>query len=346
MNILIVRLGSIGDIVHTLPALAALRRRFPDARIDWLVESRTREILLDNPFLDHLLEVDTLGWRRKLHSGTTWKQIGDSLRALRLTPYDVVFDFQGLLKSGVLTRLARSPRRVGFGRSHLRESLSFVFTNERLSPPNGCTHVIDRNLHLLNALGIETQERVFPIEVPPEMHEKAGRQLDSMGLAEYVIVNPGGGWVTKQWSPERYGELSREIKKGWGLPSLVLWGPGEESLAKRVVGASDGMAHLAPPTGLREVIPYLTRATLFVGGDTGPFHIAGALGVPLVGVFGPSDPAKNGPFGPSDQVVWKSVDCSPCYKRRCPGFDTVCLTSIAVSDVVDAVRARLVESGK
>ncbi len=345
MNILIVRLGSIGDIVHTLPALAALRRRFPDARIDWLVESRTREILLDNPFIDHLLEVDTLGWRRKLHSTATWKQIGDSLRNLRSMHYDVVFDFQGLLKSGLLTRLTRSPRRVGFGRSHLRESLSFVFTNERLSPPNGCSHVIDRNLHLLNAVGIETQERVFPIAVPSEMDREAGRRLESMGLAEYVIVNPGGGWVTKQWSPERYGKLSNEIERRWGFPSLVLWGPGEENLARKAVGASEGAAHLAPPTGLREAIPYLTRARLFVGGDTGPFHIAGALRVPLVGLFGPSDPAKNGPFGPSDRVVWKSVACSPCYKRRCPGFDTVCLTSMTVSDVVEAVRARLDETG-
>jgi ADP-heptose:LPS heptosyltransferase len=305
------------------------------------VESRSKEILLANPCLDNLLEVDTLAWRRRLYAPATWLEIGECLRALRAPRYDVVFDFQGLMKSGVLSRLARSPKRIGFARGHLRESGSRLFTHQQLSPPEEVSHVIDRNLYLLRAVGIETSERAFPIAVPEEIRSRAKEGLTSCGVSEYVALNPGGGWPTKRWSPERYGKLAEEIQREWRLPSLVLWGPGEESLAERIVTSSGGAARQAPATGLREMIPYLERARLFVGGDTGPLHIASALGVSVVGVYGPTDPARNGPFGEGDKVVWKSVPCSPCYKRRCPGFDTVCLRSMSVPEVLEAVRVRL-----
>jgi lipopolysaccharide heptosyltransferase I len=341
-SILIVKLGSIGDIVHTLPALAALRRTFAGVRIDWLVETRCRDILLDNPALDELIEVDTLRWRRRLHSAGTWKEIAASLRRLRGRRYDVVFDFQGLVKSGLMAWLARSPRRIGFERGRLRESFSAVFTNEWIAVPFERGHVIDKNLSLLKAVGIDTREREFPIEVPGGLDEKASRALDELDLSDdFVIINPGGGWVTKIWDPKRYGELASEIKRLFDLPSLVLWGPGEDALARSVVASSGGAAQMAPPTELRDLIPYVRRARLFVGGDTGPLHIASALRVPVVALFGPSDPVQNGPFWEEDLVVWKSVACSPCYKRRCPGFGTVCLTSMEVPEVLDAVRRRL-----
>jgi lipopolysaccharide heptosyltransferase I len=341
VNILIVKLGSIGDIVHTLPALAALRRHYPEARIDWLVETRSREILLENPCLDDLMEVDTLRWRRRLYSFRTWKEIRERVRTLRSHRYDVVFDFQGLVKSGVCARLARSLRRVGFGRRESREPLSTVFTNERVSFLTSPIHVIDKNLSLLKAVGIKASRREFPIRVPVELDQQTVRSLDSMGLSDFVAMNPGGGWPTKLWSPERFGKLAAEIGQKWGFRTLVFWGPGEDSLAQRVEGASERMARMAPPTSLREMIAFLKRARLFIGGDTGPFHIAGALGVPVVGLFGPSDPAQNGPVGEDGQVVWKSVPCSPCYKRRCPGYGTICMTSMEISEVLDAVRVSL-----
>ena len=341
MNILIVKLGSIGDIVHTLPALAALRHAFPEAHIDWLVESRCREILLENPCLDGLLEVDTLQWRRRFFRPATWVEIAERLSALRSRRYDAVFDFQGLWKSGVLSRLARGRKRIGFARGHLRESGASLFTHERLAPPDEMRHVIDRNLFLLRAVGVETSQRAFPIVVPEEMRSRAERGLDSVGFSDFVALNPGGGWPTKRWGPERYGALATEILREWSLPSLVLWGPGEDGIAERIVATSDGAARRAPATALREMIPYLERARLFVGGDTGPLHIASALGVPVVGLFGPTDPARNGPFGTGDRAVWKAVPCSPCYKRRCPGFDTVCLRSMSVPEVMAAVRERL-----
>jgi lipopolysaccharide heptosyltransferase I len=341
VNILIVKLGSIGDIVHTLPALAALRQRFPGARIDWLVESRSRDILLGNPQVDNLLEVDTLSWRRRLGHFDTWKNIVRSLRALRGCRYDVILDFQGLLKSAVCSFLARGSRRIGFDRGHLRESLARFFTTERLAPGGDHRHVIDRNLYLLTSLGIETRDRSFSIVVPEEMEALAETTLQSWQLADYVALNPGGGWETKRWPPERFGLLATDIRKETGLQSLVLWGPGEKEIAESVVREAAGAARLAPPTELRQMIPYLRRARLFVGGDTGPLHIASALGVPVVGIYGPTDPERNGPAGAADRVVVHSVPCGPCYKRRCPGFDQVCLRSMEEQAVLDAVRLRL-----
>lgn len=341
MEILVVRLSSVGDLVHTLPAVSALRRRFPDARIDWLVETRHRDVLLDNPDIDEILEVDTLGWRRRLHSPRTWKEIRECIASIRDRRYDLVLDLQGTMKSSVAAFLARSPRRIGFSASHLKETLAALLYTECVRPNGTRPHVIDRQLTLLRALGIETEERSFPIVVPEEGKKSAAAALDSLGFREFAIVNPGGAWVTKRWSPSKLGELAAAIDREWKLPSLVLWGPGEEEMAKAVVEASGGSARLAPKTTLREMIPYLERARLFVSGDTGPMHLASARGVPVVGIFGPTDPARNGPFGTRDEIVYKAVACAPCYKHQCPGYGNVCMTSIELEDVLAAVRRSL-----
>jgi len=341
MRILIVRLSSVGDLVHTLPVLVALRSHFPDATIDWLVETRFRDVLASNPELDELVEVDTLGWRKRLFSPATWKEIAASTRAIRRRNYDVVLDLQGTIKSSVAARLAKSDRHIGFSRSALKERAAALLYSEHVSVNGEPHHVIDRHLRLLSALDIETKERAFPLVVQNEMEEESERSLASLALTEYVILNPGGAWVTKRWAPEKFGALAAAIAKEWKLPTLVVWGPGEAELAQRIVDTSEGSAQLAPATGIRGLIPYIRRARLFVSGDTGPMHLASAVGVPVVGIFGPTDPAKNGPFGPNDAVVWKEVDCGPCYKRRCPGFDNVCMTSIEIEDVLPAVRERL-----
>ncbi len=346
-NILVVRLSSLGDLVHTLPAVAALRRHFPQGRIDWLVETRHRDLLLDNPDIDSIIEVDTLGWRRKLAYPRTWKEIGRAVAAIRARRYDFVVDLQGTIKSSVSAFLARSDRRIGFATSHLRERAAALLYTERV-PPNGTgPHVIDRHLHLLSALGISSptpsmrESRDFPLLVPESLEQEASLRLRELGLDSYVVLNPGGSWVSKRWSPERFGRLASLIEQEWGFPSLVLWGPGEEPMAREVVDSSEGAARLAPPTSLRGMIPYIRKARLFVSGDTGPMHLASASRVPVVGIFGPTDPARNGPFGTGDEVVFKKVDCGPCYKKRCPGYGNVCMTEIELVDVVGAVRKRL-----
>ena len=333
MKILIVRLSSIGDIVHTLPALVALRRHFPDARIDWLVESRFRDILLDNPQLDELLEIDTLGWRDRPTSRAAWAGMLGMLRTLRARRYDVVLDIQGTLKSSVFAFMARGERRIGFAKRELREPLARLFPAERFVPRATKPHVVYRNLALLAALGIETEEAEFPIAIPESLEEEADRALARLGISSYVALNPGASWRTKRWSPEKFGELAAQIRAEQGLASLVMWGPAEREIADRVVRHSKEAAILAPQTSVREMLPYLRRARLLVSGDTGPLHIAAALGVRVIGIYGPTIPARNGPFGTDDPVISKSVPCGPCHKRRCPGFDNVCLESIEVSEV-------------
>jgi lipopolysaccharide heptosyltransferase I len=343
-NILVVRLSSLGDLVHTLPAVAALRRRFPEGRIDWLVETRHRDLLLDNPDVDSLIEVDTLGWRRRLASPRTWKEIGRALASIRARRYDLVLDLQGTIKSSVSAFLARSDRRVGFTASHLRERAAALLYTERVRQNGTGPHVIDRHLHLLTALDIAPSpaaERDFRLNVPESLEREAADRLRDLGLESYVVLNPGGSWVTKRWSPERFGRLASLIERECGLSSLVLWGPGEERMAREVVDHSQGASRLAPPTSLREMIPYIRRARLFVSGDTGPMHIASASRVPVVGIFGPTDPARNGPFGEGDEVVLRKVACGPCYKKRCPGYGNVCMTGIEPSEVLEAVRRKL-----
>ena len=341
MRILMVRLSSIGDVVHTLPVLSALRRRFPDATIDWLVETRHKDVLVSNPDVTELVEVDTFRWRKRLLSPSTWKAISRSIRAIRKREYDVVLDLQGTIKSSVAARLARSERHVGFATRALKEKPASLFYSEKVHVNGAPKHIIDRQLRLLASLDIETDERSFPIVVPEEMERAAAEALDGLGLHEFVILNPGASWVTKRWDPDKFGALAVAIENEFKLPSLVIWGPGEEEIARRIVETSGDMATLAPPTGVRDIIPYIRRARLFVSGDTGPLHLASAFGVPVVGIFGPTDPARNGPFGDGDIVVWKDVPCGPCYKHRCPGYGTVCMTSIGVENVLEAVRERL-----
>jgi heptosyltransferase I len=340
-NILVVRLSSMGDLIHTLPALAALRRRFPDARIDWLVEARHREVLRDNPDVNALIEVDTLGWRRRLLAPRTWREIRATIVKVRERRYDFVLDLQGTLKSAVSAYLARSDRRIGFSADHLKERAAALLYTERVAANGGRPHVIDRHLGLLRALDIATEARSFPIPQSEAAEAAAGSELERLGISEFAVLNPGASWETKRWSPEKFGRLAVEIEKAWDLPSLVVFGPGEEEMARVVVETSKGAARLAPRTSVVELLPYIRRARLFVSGDTGPLHLASALGVPAVAIFGPTDPARNGPFGEGDVTVWKKVACSPCYKTRCPGFGNVCLTSIEVEDVLAAVKTRL-----
>src|SRR5678816_4094651 len=208
MRILIVKLGSIGDIVHTLPALAALRAAMPQAEISWVVERRSAEILRDNPLLDRLIEVDTKALRRGLMSGETLRAPRQQLRRLRASAFDVALDFQGLLKSASIARLSGARRVFGYSRSGLREPASTVFLSKRISiPPH--THIIRKGLLLLQgALGIPAPaELSFPIGVTAAAEEEAARAAENGG-GNFAILNPGGGWPTKLWSAEKFGALA------------------------------------------------------------------------------------------------------------------------------------------
>src|SRR5712671_3695626 len=242
MRILIVKLGSIGDIVHTLPALAAMRRALPDSEISWVVERRSSEILKDNPLLDRLIEVDTKALRRGLMSGETLRAPRQQLRLLRASAFDLALDFQGLLKSSLAARLSRAQRVYGFARDTLREPASRFLVHQTVPVPPGL-HVIRKNLTLVrSALGIavpeEAAEFEFPIAVTRE-HELEAQAAANGTDGGYAILNPGGGWPTKLWSADKFGALADQLWNRFGLHSLVTYGPGEAGVAEHAIAASN-----------------------------------------------------------------------------------------------------------
>ena len=277
MHILIVKLGSIGDVVHTLPALAVMRRGLPKAEISWAVEPGSSEILRDNPFLDRLIEIDTKALRRGLMSGETLRAPRQQLRLLRASAFDLALDFQGLLKSAMVARLSGARRVYGFARNSLREPASRILLHERVQIPDHL-HVIRKNLALVkSALDISIPENENDFEFPIALdstHERKAEEVISETGGHYAILNPGGGWPTKLWSAEKFGALADELWNHFGLHSLVAHGPGEAELAGQVLANSKSKRARAVSLSLKGFFALARNAAVYVGGDTGPTHLA------------------------------------------------------------------------
>jgi lipopolysaccharide heptosyltransferase I len=340
MRILIVKLGSIGDIVHTLPALAALRAAQPQSEISWVVERRSAEILRDNPLLDRLIEVDTKALRRGLMSGETLRAPRQQLRRLRASAFDVALDFQGLLKSASIARLSGAQRVFGYSRAGLREPASSLLLSKRINVPVNI-HVIRKSLLLLEgALGISAPaELSFPINVKKDQEREAQEVVDEIG-GQYAILNPGGGWPTKLWSVDRFGKLADRLWSSYGISSLVTYGPGELELAEGVRRSSVSGKAKPVSLSLKGFYSLARGASVYVGGDTGPTHIAVAAGAPIVGLFGPTEWWRNGSLRPDDICVERNdIDCRvDCHRRSCSKW--ICM-DIEVERVLEAVDRRL-----
>jgi heptosyltransferase I len=324
---LLVRLSSLGDIVHALPAAAALRDTFPSARIDWLVDPKWRRVLEGNPDISNVVALD-----RKSPGG-----IYGTVRAIAVEKYDCAVDFQALYKSALLPFAARVRRRIGFKSSYAREGLASRFYTERLNPQG--PHKVDHNLTLAHAAGAGVWQPRFPLSVRAEDDELVSRELAAHKLREFFVLNPGGGWRSKCWPPDRYGELYRRLYCERGWRGVVTFGPGEETLAQEVVHAAGDAAPPAIALGLGPLMAALRRAKFVVSADTGPLHLASALRAPCVGLFGPTDPARNGPFWPSDVTVRNPQNCETTYRR---GKDFASsMLSITVDQAVAAIDKRL-----
>lgn len=341
MRVLIVKLGSIGDIVHTLPALAALRAGMPHAEISWVAERLSSEILKDNPILDRLIEVDTKALRRGLMSGETLRAPRQQLRQLRASAFDLALDFQGLLKSATIARLSGARRIFGFSRDSLREPASRFLLTQSI-PISKNSHVIRKNITLARgALGISVSEDFDDFEFPiatTSVHK--AEALAAAGGDDYAILNPGGGWPTKLWSAERFGRLADELWSHYGLHSLVTHGPGETELAATVLQASRSGKARAVSVSLKGFYELAKRAQVYVGGDTGPTHLAIAAGAPIVGLFGPTEWWRNGSLRAKDICVERvDIGCrTDCHRRACSKW--ICM-DIEVERVLQAVGERL-----
>jgi lipopolysaccharide heptosyltransferase I len=345
MRILIVRLGSIGDIVHALPSLAAIRGALPDAEISWVVERRAAEILRSNPLVDRLIEIDTKALRRGLMSGETLRAPRQQLRLLRASAFELALDFQGLIKSAMIARLSGARRIVGFAREALREPPSRLLLHESVAVPPRL-HVIRKNLALVEgAMGIpipaDSRDFQFPIAIDRAHEEEAAAAAEP----RYAILNPGGGWPTKLWSAEKFGALADELWNHFRLPSLVTSGPGEEELTKRVLSASRSGKARAASVSLKGFCALAKHADVYVGGETGPTHLAIAMRTPVVGLLGPTEWWRNGSPYPDDICVERTdIDCREnCHRRSCSKW--ICM-DIDVERVLHAVSERLARAGR
>jgi lipopolysaccharide heptosyltransferase I len=329
-SILVVRLGAFGDLVHALPAVAALRAAWPDARIDWLVDGRYAALLELVPAIDRAIVI----------GGPAGRSVFQTIGELRRARYELAIDFQGLLKSALLARAAGARETVGFAAGQLREPAAGVFYSRRIKA-DASGHVVRKNLSMVEVLGAAVRDAASPLRATASSvpgQARACLQLDAAG--RFAVINPGAGWPNKQWPADRFGAIAAHLRARHGMPSIVTWGPSERALADAVVAASDGAAARAPSTTIADLVELARAASLFVAGDTGPMQLAAAVGTPVVGVFGPTNPLRNGPWNAADTWVSRFDDCECHHKRRCRR-ETPCIDTITVEQVAGAVDRRL-----
>lgn len=339
-KLLILRLGSMGDILHALPAVAALRRAFPSATIAWAVEQRWSELLCttsaenaasglpEKPLVDRLHFINTVAWRKALISRAMWDEAWGAMSALRAARYDVAVDFQGAWKSAGIVLWSAAPERIGFDRP--RERPAAMFYNRRVRTTS--SHIVDQNLELVAVIAGQDQgPRCFPLPCSTISELWCDNELRRRGLRHFALLSPGAGWGAKLWPPENYGQVAAALARE-GLPSIANFGPGEEELVRAVEQTSAGAAQPLC-CSLGELIALTRRARLFIGGDSGPTHLAAALAVPVVAIFGPTDPARNGPYG-TRSIVLRHAASTTSYTHHDRPDEA--LRSIPVEEVLGA----------
>jgi heptosyltransferase-1 len=342
-SLLVVRLGAFGDIIHTLPAAVALRQFFPHATLGWLVEERWAELLCtlryprsgqrspQRPLVDRIHSVKIAEWRHAPFSFNTWQQMAVELSQLRGVRYDAVVDFQGAVRSALLARW--SGARIVYGSAQPRENAATMFYTRQLQT-NG-THVVEQALALARGIvpAPVSATATSPLEARLEFPEDpdAETKIDALtaDVQDFAILNPGAGWGAKMWPADRYGQVAKKLAEN-GLRSLVNYGPGEEELAIAVETASGGAARKVS-CSISELIALTRQARLFIGGDTGPMHLAAALKIPVVAIFGPTNPARNGPFATQSIVLRNASSTTDHSRRKAPDQGLLEITVAEVS---------------
>jgi lipopolysaccharide heptosyltransferase I len=340
VRILIVRLSALGDIVHALPVLAAIKKATPEAQVDWLVEERYAPILSIARGLRRRVIV------RANQSFVTDDAISfggamgfyNAAKFLWNQDYDAALDLQGLIKSAMWARISFADRVIGFDAPNLREPIAASLYSQTVTPVD-VRHVIQKNLSILSALDISSSAIDMPL-TPHASAETTAAIETAGGPMRYIVINPGAAWPNKRWPPERFGALASILFQHAGLRSLVTWGPAEQTLATTVIDASSGAASLAPPTSVSDLAVLMRQAALVIAGDTGPLHIAAAMGAPLVGLYGPTWPERNGPWHADDIVISRANVCVCHHKRHCLR-GAPCIDEISLEEVVAASERRL-----
>ncbi len=330
----------MGDIVHCLPVISALRRALPAAKIAWVVEQAFAPLLEDHPGIDELIPVRMKAWRKQPLSASVRREVTELRRSLRRFAPDVALDLMGNHKGGALARLSSAPRRLGAARPLRREASSAIWINEPVAAAG--SHAVDRALAILTGLGLAASGPAdFGAgQILTRVPEETQAFLDARAMP-FAVIQAGAGWGNKTYPPERWGAVARQLHERAGVEVWVPVAPGEEHLAEAVVAASHGAARSVEAFAFASLAAVLRASRLVLGGDTGPLHLAHALGTPVLCLIGPTDPSRNGPYAPdaplrgdgaAGQVIWKRLPCSCCYKRY--GEPKACLLNISPEEVV------------
>ncbi len=359
MKILIIKPSSLGDVIHSLPFLKAIKNTFHDADIEWVISKNLKEILEGNPLINRLIVFDKDSWTKIGNLSKTVKEAIGLINILKSGHYDMVVDLQGLLRSGLITFFTSSPLKVGF--KNAREGSS-IFYNKKISV-NGSLHAVDRYLEIAKAirqgLGVSlrpmggqstthggSDKAEFPLYVDKTATENIKKLLGGLKEKEYVVVIPSARWETKRWSPENFGTLISKVS----VPCIVTGSRADEQVVKEVMRFSNGKGtNFCGKTDLKELTALIAGAKAVVSNDSGPMHIAAALGALVIALFGPTDPYKTGPYGWSEiraeqekknlRVIRASISCSPCFKKKCK--DPLCMRGISVDTVLEEIKEYL-----
>jgi lipopolysaccharide heptosyltransferase I len=327
-RVLIIRLSGIGDVVHTLPLLSALRKRYPHAYIVWLVQKKAEEVLLGHPYLDEIITFDRDKWISRL-----WPLI----KKLRKSRFDLVIDSHGQFRSGLFAYITGAKVRLGFSAKNGKEFNS-LFTNFKAPPVPTDWHAVERYLALASLLGAETKRKEFLIEIGETEKEYAERFLREKGIEKrelLVALNPGSSWKSKIWPSKNYAQLADILIRNSKGKVVLLWGPGEENLIESISNLMEEKSVIAPKTGLKELASLISRCTLFIGSDSAALHIASALSIPSIGLYGPTDPQRNGPYGSGNVAIKKDLSILSCPRRGCRKCKRQdCMELITVEEVV------------
>jgi len=343
VNILIVKLSAIGDVIHTLPALNTIRNYYPNANITWLVEEDAASLVQGHKALDRVLVSKRKRWLKALRSLSflnTIKEVYGFIKALRDTRYDMILDFQALLKSGILIAIARGRRKIGFGKGLEHMEHSYIFLNERIPAVDMEIHALSRGMMLLNAVGIPTNEVEYKLPMSDHDRKKIDELMKQHGINDeksLIAINPVAKWETKLWPKKQFAELADMLIGQYDMKIVFTGGIKDYSIIQAITSSMKGRAiNFAGKTTLTELAALYEKAALVVSTDTGPMHLAAAVGTPVVALFGPTAPWRTGPYGTGHQVIKAELECSPCFKRQCETTD--CMYQISVDQVLKGVQ--------
>jgi ADP-heptose:LPS heptosyltransferase len=332
---LVVRLGSLGDIVHTFPAVAGLRESFPNAEIVWLTSPRWKELVECTELATEIWETDT----------RSYKSLREIIGRIRRRNFTAAVDYQGLWKSAALPFFGGISRRIGFSSHTIRELGVPILYTDRV--PCAQAHISDQNGELSRRAGARNGVAPVRLAVPTIQEAFVLQLLRGLGVGRYVVLSPSGGWRSKCWPPDRYSALCQKIHATLGLRCVLNYGPGEDDIVSSIKVASGEADPIAYNGSLVQLMALLRNAVCVVGGDTGPLHLAVALGTPVIAIFGPTDPARNGPYRPSGgsgstapvDIVLRSPRATTTYKRGDQPAPSI--LEIDVHAVFDAVRRQV-----